>query len=148
MVSGTYLLLAFNRFGWPDFAWRATVRFLLIGFYGWLGLAAMTFVLGRVVSERSGSFPTLFRLVTHAHLPLLLVGVVIQVAAVSLDVTGIARWPALFAGLFWMPAMLTTALCAWGEMQRRSAVVVAGVSYLGWAALVGRHLWFQLEHLL
>ena len=148
IVVGTFLLLAFDRFGWPDFAWRATMRFLLIGFYGWLGLSLVMFVLVRLAFRQSGSLPTLIRLVAHAHLPLLFVGVVIQVAGVALDVTGVARWPALFAGLFWMPAMLTAAVCAWTDLRRHQAALAAAVPYLVWAAAVGRHLWFQLEHLL
>lgn len=148
MVVGTFLLLAFNRFGWPDFALRATTRFLLIGLYGWLGLSLATLLLARLAYKRAGSLSTLFRLVAHAHLPLLFVGVVIQVAGVALDATGVARWPALFAGVFWMPAMLTAAICAWTDLRHHQAALSAGVPYLVWAATVGRHLWFQLEHLL
>lgn len=148
LVTGTFLLLAFNRLGWPDFAWRATTRFLLIGFYGWLGLSLVMFLLVRFSLRRPGSLSTLVRLVAHAHLPLLVAAVFIQVAGVSLDVTGVARWPAAFAGLVWMPASLTAALRAWSDLKRTEAVMAAALPYGAWAAFVGRHLWTQLEHLL
>lgn len=148
LVTASFLLLASNRFGWPDAAWRATTRFLLIGAYGWVGLTLVAFVIVRLVADRSGSFPTILRLVAHAHLPLLVVGVVIQIAGVTLNITGVARWPALFAGLVWMPAMLMAALCAWSDMRPRQAVVAAVLPYLAWVASIGRHLWLQLEHLL
>lgn len=148
MVVGTFLLLAFDRFGWPDFALRATTRFLLIGLYGWLGLSLATFVLVRFVYKRSGSLPTLLRLVAHAHLPLLAVGVVIQVAGVAMDITGVARWPALFAGVFWMPAMLTAAFRAWTGLRHHQAALSAAVPYTVWAMTVGHFFWRQLDHLL
>ncbi len=148
LVLGTFLLLAFNRLGWPDFALRATTRFVLIGLYGWLGLALATWWLVRLAYRRADSLPTLFRLVAHAHLPLLFVAIVMQVTSVSLDIGGLARWPAVFAGVFWMPAMLAAALCAWADLKRHQAVLSAAVPYLVWAATVGRFLWNQLDHLL
>lgn len=148
MVLGTFLLLAFNRLGWPDSAFRATTRFVLIGFYGWLGLTLATFVVVRLAFRRSGPFTTLLRLVAHAHLPLLFVAIVMQLMSVSLDITGLARWPAVFAGVFWMPAMLTAALCPWADLTRPQAALSAAAPYLVWAATVGRFLWYQLDHLL
>lgn len=148
MVIGTFLLLAFNRLGWPDFAFRATMRFVLIGLYGWLGLSLATFVVVRLVLRRSGPFTTNLRLVAHTHLPLLVVAIVMQVTSVSLDLGGLAHWPAVFAAVFWMPAMLAAALCAWTDLKRSQAVLSTVVPYLVWAATVGRFLWNQLEHLL
>lgn len=148
LVIGTYLLLAFNRFGWPDFALRATTRFVLIGLYGWLGLSLLIFVLVRLSRRRTGSLQTLLRLVAHAHLPVLFVGVVMQVAGVALDITGVALWAAVFAGVVWMPAMLTAALRAWGQLSRSRALLSMGVPYALWVATVGRFVWNHLAHLL
>jgi hypothetical protein len=148
MVLGTFLLLAFNRLGWPDFAFRATTRFLLIGLYGWLGLSLATFVVVRLVFRRSGPLPTLIKLVGHAHLPLLFAAIVMQVVSVSLDITGVARWPAVFAAVFWMPAMLAAGTRAWTGLSRAQAVASAAAPYLAWAATVGRFIWDQLDHLL
>ncbi len=148
MVVGTFLLLAFNRFGWPDFAIRATTRFVLIGVYGWLWLSVGCFIAVLNASRGPQSFPTLLRLIGHAHLPLLFASVVIQVASVSLDIRGVASWPTVFAGVFWMPAMLTAALCSWADLKPFQAALSMLLPYLVWTATVGRYLWNQLDHLL
>jgi hypothetical protein len=148
MVLGAFGLLAFNRLGWPDSALRATVRFLLLGLYGWVGLSVAVFIVIRLIYKRTGSPLKLLLLFGHAHLPLLVVAVFVQVVSVSLDITGVSRWPALFVGVFWMPAMLAAAVHAWTDVKRHQAAVSVAMPYLVWAATLGRHLWDQLSHLL
>ncbi len=148
VAIGSFLLLAYDRFGWPDSAPRATTRFVLTGFYGWLWLTLASFVLVRFMYKRSASPFQLLRLVGHAHLPLLATGIFIQVVAVSFDVANVSRWPALFAGLLWMPAMLGGAIRVWADLDLRRSLSVVVVPYVAWAAIVGRYLWDQLDHLL
>jgi hypothetical protein len=148
IVVGAYLVLAFDRFGWPDFALRPTARLVLTGVYGWVGLALAGWAVTRSVSG-AHSGPTMFiRLTGHAHLPLLLLAILIQVVSVMSNVTSIARWPTLFVGLFWFPALLTNAVAGASGLDRARASAVVAVPYLLWAAAVGRLLWRQLGHLL
>ena len=52
MVGGAYLVLAFDRFGVQGFVeTRAMVRFLLTGFYGWLGLAGGAAIVAAIASD-------------------------------------------------------------------------------------------------
>jgi hypothetical protein len=148
IVLGAYLMLAFARFGWPDFALRPTARLMLTGFYGWMGLAVCTWAVARYVSAPPGSLSVFVRLTGHAHLPLLLLAAFIMLVPVTLDVTGAALWPALFAGAFWMPALLMNAVAASSGLNLRAAVWVTAGPYLLWVAVVGRLLWRQLAHLL
>ena len=148
VVLSAYLVFAFDRFGWPDFAVRPTVRLMLTGLYGWIGLAAASWLIARRVFASSGAASMLIRLTGHAHLPLLFVAVFIQVVSVTLDISNMARWPALFAGLFWMPAMLVNALAVSSGLDRPRAALAVAVPYLVWVAVVGRLLWRHLHHLL
>lgn len=148
VVVAAYLVLAFDRFGWPDFALRPTVRLILIGFYGWIGLAVASWLIARRLFASAGSPSVLIRLTGHAHLPLLFVALFIQVISVTLDITNLARWPALFTGVFWMPAMLVNAVAVSSELDRPRAAITVAVPYLLWLALVGRLLWSHLQHLL
>ena len=148
LVLGTYAVLAYDRFGWPDFAVRPTTRLVLTGVYGWLWLALASWLIVRLRFATPGGPGSFLRLTGHAHLPLLLVALVIQVAAVILDYTNVARWPAVFAGLFWMPAMLLRAVAESSGLSLRRAAFPALIPYVFWVAIVGRHLWSQLEHLL
>lgn len=148
VVLSSYLLFAFIRFGWPDFALRPTVRLLLIGLYGWIGLALAAWAISRLMFSTTASPRDMVRLTGHAHLPLLVVGVVIQVAAVMVAGGAVAFWVALFVATVWMPALLVAAVAAaTGLARRRAALVVAG-PYALWALVVGRHVWRLLEHLL
>lgn len=148
IAFGSYLLLAFSRFGWPDFAIRATTRFLLTGLYGWVWLAGASWVIIRLRYGVRGSAASLLRLTGHAHLPLLLVAILIQIVAVSLDIPNVAGWPALFVGVFWMPAMLVSAVAAGSDLDSRRAAPSVVLSYIAWAAVVGTYFWGQLGHLL
>ncbi len=149
IVFGTYLVLAFDRFGMQGFfEVRATVRMVLTGFYGWLWLAGATWAIARFLFRYLGAPGQLPSLFGHAHLPLLLLAVFIQFVSITLNVTGIAFWLSLFAGAFWMPAMLISATATSTTLSLRQAAVAAGLPYLGWVLVVGRTLWIQLEHLL
>lgn len=85
VVIGTYLVLAFDRFGLPDFAVRATTRTLLFGFYGWIWLAASSWAAVRLASGPPGSISSYLRLTGHAHLPILLVAAFLLLFPVTLD---------------------------------------------------------------
>lgn len=148
MVIGAYLVFAFDRFGWPDFAVRPTARLVVTGVYGWLGLAAGCWAVMRLIGGRSAPLPTLIRLTGHAHLPLLLLAIFIQVVAVMFNLTSVSRWPAFFIALFWFPAQLTHAVAGASGLERGRAAAVAAVPYGVWLAVVGRLLWRQLGHLL
>ncbi len=148
LVVFTYLLLAFDRFGWPDYAPRQTVRLTLLGVYGWLGLALSCWAIARIVKRRPVGPLTLVRLAGHAHLPILPIAAMVLIFAVTFDIVGIWRWPALFAGLVWMPAMLTRAVSAGAEVGLREAAVIVTPPYVAWVITVGLHLWNQLAHLL
>ncbi|MEE9472862.1 MAG: hypothetical protein V3V82_02645, partial [Acidimicrobiia bacterium] len=74
VVSGTYLLLAFDRFGIQGFVEaRATARLLLTGLYGWLGLAVASWLIARLAWQQRPPFELVMRLFGHAHVPLLVV---------------------------------------------------------------------------
>jgi hypothetical protein len=148
MVIGAYLILAFDRFGWPDFAVRATTRTLLIGFYGWIWLAVSSWAAARLASGRPGSPSSYLRLTGHAHLPILLVAALLLVFPVTLNVPSIGLWPALFAGVVWMPAMLANVVSALSGLSLGRAALVAALPYAAWAAVVGRLMVRQVGHLL
>jgi len=149
IVGGAYLVFAFDRFGMQGFfEIRATIRMMLTGLYGWLWLVGASWVIARFAFGYQGPPSRLGPLMGHAHLPLLLLAVFIQFVSIALTATGPAFWLAVFTGVFWMPAMLVSATMSAAGLSLRQAAVAAGVSYLGWALVVGRSLWTQLEHLL
>lgn len=148
VVLFAYLIFAFDRFGWPDSALRPTARFMLTGLYGWIGLTIVAWLIARLLFAASGSPFSMIRLTGHAHLPMLLLAVFIQVMSVTLDITNVARWPALFAGVFWMPAMLVNAVAVSTDLNRPRAAAALAVPYMLWVAVVGWPLWRQLRHLL
>lgn len=148
IMLGAYLILAFDRFGWPDFALGPTAQWMVVGVVGWLWLALAPWLTVAMSDRPVGSLRSVLVLVGHAHLPLLLVAVVIQVVTVNFNVTGVALLPAAFVAVFWMPAMLVGAVSAALELEARRAIALATVPYLLWVALLGRPLWDQLAHLM
>lgn len=149
IVMAAYVMVAFDRFGMQAvLEVRAVARVMLVGFYGWVWLVGATWVIVRSAFGFLGSPARLAPLMGHAHLPLLLLAVLIQFGSVALNFTGVAVWPAVFAGLFWMPAMLVSATATIADLNFRAATVAVTGPYLVWLALVGRSLWTQLEHLL
>jgi hypothetical protein len=149
VAMGAYAILAFDRFGVQGVtAPRGTVRLLLTGFYGWLWLAAAAWVIGRFVLGADTPFATVFRLYGYAHLPLVILAVVIQVFSVAFRASGPALLVALFAGVFWMPALLVAATSQAFAIDRRRALAVVAAPYLVWLLVVGRSLYIQVGHLL
>jgi len=67
---------------------------------------------------------------------------------VTLNLTAPALWLAVFAGGFWLPAMLVVATKNVASLTLRQATLAGGIPYVAWAAVVGRTLWRQLGHLL
>lgn len=148
VAMGAYAVLAFDRFGLQGlFAPRATIRMLLTGFYGWLWLAAASWVIARLVLSRSAPFPNLFRLYGLAHLPLLIVAITIQFFSIALQMSEPALAVAAFAFVVWMPALLVAAARQAFDLETRRALVVVALPYLVWLLVVGRSLGTQLGHL-
>lgn len=149
VVAGAYLVLAFDRFGIQGFVEaRATIRLLLTGVYGWLGVSAGSWLIARLAWQRSTSFELVLRLFGHAHLPLLVVAVAIQFVSVTLRLSDVVIWLALFAVLVWMPFQLVAAAeVSLGVSKRHAAAAVAG-PYVAWVVIVGRWLETQFGHLL
>jgi len=149
VVFGAYVVLAFDRFGLQGFfEFRATTRLVLTGLYGWMWLVAGTWLIARFAFGWLGSARLIVPLFGHAHLPLLLVAVLIQFSSVALSLTAPALWLAVFAGAFWLPAMLVVATRNVANLTLGQSMLAAGVPYGAWAAVVGRTLWRQLGHLL
>ncbi len=149
VAIGAYGLLAFDRLGIQGVVEpKSAVRLLLIGFYGWMWLAAAAWATGRLALGIHSEFVPVLRLYGNAHLPLLFVGIAIQVFSVVGRTLGPALLVAVVAVLFWMPIMLTGATReAFSVDVRRAALLVAG-PFLVWLVTVGRYLLTQLGHLL
>lgn len=148
VAMGAYGVLAYDRFG-PQafFEPRATVRFLLTGFYGWLWLAGAAWVIGRTLLNSEASFLSLFRLYGYAHLPLLVLAITIQLVSVLFHVLGPASMVAIFVVVFWLPASLIAATRTALSVAARTAFLVAVGPYVVWLLVVGRSLQTQLGHL-
>ena len=124
------------------------MRFLLIGIYGWLWLALASWALSRVLFRASGPVGSFLRLTGHAHLPLLVTALIVVIVTVTFGVATVGWWPAAFAVLLWMPSMLAAAVATASDLDLRRALPVAIIPHVFWVAIVGRHLWTQLAHLL
>lgn len=148
IVIGAYLVLAFDRFGWPDFAIRATTRMVLIGFYGWIWLALSSWAAFRLASGAPASPTSYLRLTGHAHLPILLIAAFLLVFPVTLNIAFLGVWAALFAGAVWMPSMLANAVSALSGLSLGRAAFVVALPFAAWAAVVGRIMLLQVGHLL
>ena len=158
---GAWAVMAWNRFGSQGLlAPRAGVRFLLIGFYTWVGLA-LTLWLGlklaswltsrsRETAEVDKPPPPslIIQLSGLAHRPLLVVAVVIQLLSLIVPGTGPGGVVAAIGLGLWMPAMLVSGLM-WARPQPvlRAALIVA-LPYLAWLATAGRFLLDRVGHLL
>lgn len=160
LVLGAWVLMAWSRFGAQGLtAPRVAVRFVLVGLYGWLALAVLVWAAGRLADQLlarpgggpEGAGPELARIVQFtglAHRPLIILGFVIQFAAVLLRLQGPGLVLAIAALGLWMPAMLVAAVTsAFAVGPLRAALVVAG-PYLAWLATAGRFLNQQVGHLL
>ncbi|MEL7208061.1 MAG: hypothetical protein AAGK32_07485 [Actinomycetota bacterium] len=163
VAVGAWAVLAWSRFGIQGLlAPRALVRFVLIGFYGWLALAVMIWVIGRLadrslpstsgpIGRLTGSGVALIdivRVTGRAHRPLLVLGVVVQVTALLLRLNGPGLVVAAVGLGLWMPAMLLGGVGHAFELRpARAALVVAG-PYAGWLLLLAPFLNGQVGHLL
>ena len=149
ITIGAYAILAFDRLGIQGMVDpRATVRLLMVGFYGWLWLAVSAWAIGRVVLGADAALATVLRLYGNAHLPLVFVGIGIQVFSVVARTQSPALVIAVLAGLVWMPAMLVAATRVVFDLEPGKAALVVAGPYLVWLLTVGRYLLGQLGHLL
>jgi hypothetical protein len=149
VTIGAFAIFVWDRSGLQAVvAPRASFRLVLIGFYGWVGLtlaigAVARFVRG--INVRSG---VMGRLVGLAHFPLFVLAIVIQGAAVALQVQGPGLVMAVFVFAFWMPAQLVAATRAAYALETGEAMLVVGGPYLLWSIVVGGALMRQVGHLL
>ncbi len=149
VTIGAYAVFAFDRFGFPALLQpRPSARLILTGFYGWLWLAAAAWAIGRYFLDLDSSFGMVVRLYGFAHLPLVVVAITIQFTSMLLQILGPAFATALFAGVFWMPALLVAATRQAFDVDTRRALLVVGGPYVVWLLAVGRTLTTQLGHLL
>ncbi len=148
LTVGAYVAIAFDRFGIQGFSEpRGAARIVLAGFYGWAGLSAAMWIIAR----RRGGVPgltDLLRLVGQAHVPVLMLGLVIQGLSVTLRLQGPAKALAVFSLLFWMPALLVNAASRALDIPRSSTWQVVAIPYIAWAVVVGRFVFDQVGHLL
>ncbi|MEM9133235.1 MAG: hypothetical protein AAGE88_12880 [Actinomycetota bacterium] len=158
---GAWTLLAWGRLGLQAVtAPRATVRFVLIGAYAWLALAALVWLvvvlaerLATSVDPAPAPAPTIDGLlritevVGSAHRPLVFLGIAIQL----LQLVNLLGGPgAVFAAvtMAWMAATLGAAV-AWAA--RRPLLVGLAVTVLPfalWLATAGRFGLNRVGHLL
>lgn len=150
LVIGTFVVLAWNRFGTQGvFSPRASVRMLLVGIYGWLGLAVGLSLMARLFGDRSQPrIVALLRLTGFAHGPLLAVAVVMLVMAGFLQVLGPALVLAVITFSFAMPANLIAATRTHFDVAFPRAMGIVVAPYLVWVLLVGTYLERSVGHLL
>lgn len=152
LVVVASFLLALNRIGGlvvheP----RSFVRLVLVGVWGWIGMAVLaTAVLVVNGSARGGSGRTLrttLAVVGAAHVPLIWASVVLFLGASMLQLL----WPGLitvvFVFAFWFPAAVGIGLRVSCGAPVRTAAAATAVAYAAWVTVVGRHLYDQLAHL-
>jgi hypothetical protein len=152
LVVVASFLLALNRFGGlvideP----RSFVRLVLVGVWGWIGMAVVaTAVLVVSGSARGGSGRTLratLAVIGAAHVPLIWASVMLFLGAGMLQLL----WPGLIMVVlvfaFWFPAAVGIGLRVSCGARVGVAVAATAVSYAAWVTVVGRHLYDQLAHL-
>ncbi len=151
-VIGSWLVLAWGRFGFQGIASpRALTRFVLVGVYGWLAVAAVAWLgsvlLARVRDERRPADPVRVLQVTGlSHQPLLVFGVLLQVGQLA-PIPGLMTVVAVLTIALWAPAILAAALAATLGPPRRSALATTAVAAGLWFIVSGRYLLAQLGHL-
>lgn len=149
-------LLALNRFGGlATTAPRPFVKLVLIGVWGWIGLALAVWTLGSLLagarSQRGPPITTLIRtaaVVGLAHAPIMALTVVVFVAADVMQLLGPGMVSAVFVFVVWFPAWLLAGTRSALRISLPRATAVVAVSYGAWLQVVGRHLLGQIAHLL
>jgi len=145
------MLIALNRFGaLITVEPRAPARLTLVVVWGWLGMAAVAAV---VLAARASPRPqrrslrSVVAVVGSAHVPLIWLAAVLILAAGALQLLWPGLLTALFVFGFWFPASVFTGIRISCGASLWRTVVATTVSYAAWLALVGRHLYDQLAHL-
>jgi len=154
-VIGGWLLLAWTRFGFQGLsAPRVMTRFVLVGVYGWLGLAAILW-LGALLlrprdanpGHRHGDPERLLQVSGLAHQPLLAAGIALQITQV-LPIPWAGTVIAFVAFLLWLPAMLAAATRAVLDQGLGPSIALTVAAYGAWLVTAGRFLLDRLGHLI
>lgn len=149
IVVGAFSFIAWDRFGFQAVvAPRASFRILLLGLYGWIGLAGLVWLLGRWLVGDDTEWRVVLKLFGIAHVPVVLVAVAAQVSGVLFNFNGPGWIVAVFAVLVWMPGQIVGATRESFDIDSGRAAALCVVPYLVWLSIVG---WFairQVGHLL
>lgn len=151
-VVSAWALLAWARFG-PQVIEgpRAALRFLLVGVYVWLAMAAVVWSVGRLAERlgRRGPRPDPTRSLQFtglAHQPAVILGLAVQIGAL-IPVQTPFTILAVATLLLWLPAQLVVAMtAAFGRLDRWS-LAAAVAAYGSATALAGRYLLDRVGHL-
>ncbi len=152
VAVGAALLLALARLGGlvateP----RSFFRLALVAVWGWLGLAVAIWLLSRISEARQPRgrpFQITVAAVGLAHVPLLVLAIVVFVAANMFQLLGPGLVTAWFVFAFWLPANLTMAARRAASGSTLRAIATVAVPYALWLLVVGRHLLDRIGHLL
>jgi len=157
-VVAASLLFALSRFGGLVIdSPRAFTRMTLVGVYGWIGLTAGVWLGAAVLNSVTGQPDDAAQPVPlqHsssaiglAHMPLVILGVVIFAAGGLFELLGPGLVAAVFVLGFWFPAGLVVATRSAYQLSLARAAGVLALPYLVWLVIVGRHLMTQVQHLL
>ncbi|MGI9597271.1 MAG: hypothetical protein ACR2QK_14000 [Acidimicrobiales bacterium] len=160
-VVGAWLLMAWGRFGVQGLsAPRAGLRFILVGVYAWLLVAATVYLVGVVAHRfgagraggggggRSESFrpARVFQLTGLCHQPVVLTGIAVLFGSL-LPFQAPLTVVAYFAIALWLPAMLVAAVQSMLPANRLAATGAGLAGYGVWLATAGRYLLDRVGHL-
>lgn len=148
-VLFAYGVLAWNRFGFLTFsAPRAPMRFLLLGVYAWLALAAAVWLASRLSPQGPATLRDAAVATAISHTPLVGLGFFMAIVAGFARIHGPGVIMAAFVFALWMPALLARSFHDIARMPWIQAIGAAVVVQLVWLATLGRHLNDQVGHLL
>jgi hypothetical protein len=136
---------------------RSSLRLMLIGVWGWLGLAIGIWATGRTLSHASAttrppplltSLALTLAMVGWAHVPVIVLGLVVFVAAGLMQLLG----PGLVVGAVVLAVALPVALVTGTRhvfaLSWTGAAVAVVVPYAFWLLIAARHVHRQISHLL
>lgn len=158
VVIGAWLIMAWSRFGFQGLTVpRVMVRFVLIGVYGWLGLALVLWV-GRALVDRlaggtthgpgvGGSPIRLLQITGLSHQAVLVLGLAVLIGQ-AIPIPLVVPALAAFTVVVWIPGALLAATISADGGVRRPSIGVTGLGYLLWLVTAGRYLFDQIEHLI